>query len=322
MLFKQCVRYQVGDHGCHLQLEVPTLAVVIRVDDTILPLQLDLHRKLTQLDQFAHTETDRHREAVVPVGLPIHRDVGRHADLPFTGQHAPDEVLDVGEVGTFAIAVSGKRPPLLRKYPPNPVFAHPEADGGRAGLPLFLAKLVFGGGRENKRRSDAPQKPAFQLGRRNQGDHGDVPESAFILEIGIDLIGVRVDPGRQNRVLEDERKYGANNQIPVFGQVKGQCGLKVQQILILGAICGKAFQQAVVVLKREAPYVRNRVVQLSRKFLRRWPIGIFLGSSFGFTGLCRCRRWSTHQNHHEPRSDDKEKQFCANFHDATPLLPL
>ena len=64
LLLEQHILYQVGDHGCHLQLEVPTLAVVIRVDDTILPLQLDLHGKLTKLDQFAHTETDRHREPV------------------------------------------------------------------------------------------------------------------------------------------------------------------------------------------------------------------------------------------------------------------
>ena len=64
LLFEQHVLYEVGNHGCHLQLEVPTLAVVIRMDDTILPLQLDLYRKLAQLDQFAHTETDRHRKPV------------------------------------------------------------------------------------------------------------------------------------------------------------------------------------------------------------------------------------------------------------------
>jgi len=66
------------------------------------------------------------------LSLQIHSDVGRHADLPFTGQHAPKELLDVGEAGAFAVIVSGKRPPVLRKYPPNPFFSHPQANGRRS----------------------------------------------------------------------------------------------------------------------------------------------------------------------------------------------
>jgi len=40
------------------------LPVFIRMNDTILPLQLDLHRKLALSDQFARTETDRQRETL------------------------------------------------------------------------------------------------------------------------------------------------------------------------------------------------------------------------------------------------------------------
>ena len=150
--------YQRRQHGRHREPHVPPLAEIIGMDHRILPLQNELDGQPADLEELPDTEAYRQCQFVIVIGFPVDRDVRRCTDLPLTREKPPDEILDIGLAGGFAIVVSGKGPPMLRENPEDPFLSQMKTHCRRAGLPLFLPQFVFRSCRKNKGRPCPPKK--------------------------------------------------------------------------------------------------------------------------------------------------------------------
>ena len=83
-------------------------AMPVRMDDHILPFQNELDGQAADLEKFSDAEANRQRQLVLVISLPVDQDVRSRADLPLTREKLPDEILDVGLAGRFAVVVKIK----------------------------------------------------------------------------------------------------------------------------------------------------------------------------------------------------------------------
>jgi hypothetical protein len=93
--FKDRLLDEVRQHGYEVEADIEALAEVVRVDRLPLELQDGLDGYAPEPEGPTDPKAEGEGDPVSAIGPPVDGDVGGHADLPGTGQHARQEVLDV-----------------------------------------------------------------------------------------------------------------------------------------------------------------------------------------------------------------------------------
>ena len=134
---------QGWEHRRDRKADVPLLTEIIRMDHRILTFQHELYGQPAGLEKLPDAEAYGQCQLVVVIGFPVDQDVRCCTHLPLTREKSPNEILDIGLAGGFAVVVSRKGPPMLRERSEDPFLSQVDAHCRRTGLPLFLPQLVF-----------------------------------------------------------------------------------------------------------------------------------------------------------------------------------